>query len=310
MHDLIVIGGGPAGLSAAAYALGKELDAVLIYERLGGKVGWSQSLAAVEAERQLPGNEVVRLLQLRAAKDRGRMIQDRVDLVQRLDIGFRVVTRQHGALDGAVVIVATGASPLRLKVPGAQRLVDHGLGYSIRTYAHLVHGKRVAVVGTTPRALRGVAELARGARHVFVIAPSQESIQTRTVHALRRRPNVEFLVGYGVAEVLGDDRLTGLRLEHNDRTIELAVEHAFVDLGLVPNSNLVHDLVKHDSRGFIEIDRFNATSVPGIFAAGDVTNAPVEQVLVAVGDGARAAMSAYDYLLAWGLASTLGHARS
>ncbi len=310
MHDLIIIGGGPAGLSAAAYALGKELDAALIYERLGGKVGWSQSLAAVEAERQLPGNEVVRLLQLRTAGERGRMIQDRVDLVQPLEIGFRVVTRQHGTIDGAVVIVATGASPLQLKVPGAQRLVDHGLGYSIRTYAHLVHGKRVAVVGTTPRALRGVAELARVAARVFLIAPSAESVQTRTANALRRRPNVEFLVGYDVAAVLGDDRLTALRLEHNGRALELAVEHTFVDLGLVPNSTMVHDLVKRDSRDFIEIDRFNATSMPGIFAAGDVTNAPVEQVLVAVGDGARAAMSAYDYLLAWGLASTLGQERA
>lgn len=298
MVDLIIIGGGPAALSAASYSVGKGLNVALLYEKLGGKVQWTHSLADLDEERRLPGNEVVRLLSLRMAEKNVQLIQDHVESVQAGAEGFEVRTAAYGLLHGTAVIVATGATPLRLDVPGADRLIHHGLGYSIKTFGHLVTGKRIAVIGVTPRTLRGAAELARRAARVYLIAPSLEFMDNPLVQALSNSPNVEVLAGYEVTDAIGVTTLAGLRTKRDGVTRLLDVDHAFVDLGLVPNSRCIQQLVQTNDRGFVVVDHHNATSMPGLFAAGDITTAPGEQVLVAVGDGARAAMSAYDYLLA------------
>jgi alkyl hydroperoxide reductase subunit F len=275
----------------------------LIYEQLGGKVGWRNQQADADQSRQLPGVEVVRLLAERAVGVAGRIVQDRVQQVQRDGDGFCVLTENEGVLRALAVLVATGAAPLRLDVPGASRLIHPGLGYSIRTFSHLVVGKRIAVVGETPRSLRGTAQLARKAAHVYLISPGTTSATRPLAAALQRCPNVEVLDGYVVTEAIGHDSLAGLWVERDGVRRMLDVNHAFVDLGLVANTSFVRDLVPVDERGFIPVDSHNATTVPGLFAAGDVTCTPGEQVLVAVGEGARAAMSAYDYLLAIWLAT-------
>lgn len=298
MYDLIIIGGGPAALSAASYALGNDLRILLVYEKLGGKINWPQSLADLDEERRLPGSELVRLLSRRIVSNESAHIQSCVLSIAPSSAGFEVTTESHGLLVGRALLVATGATSARLTLPGAQRLVHHGLGYSIRTYSHLVRGRRVAVIGVTPRTLRGAALLARTAAQVYLIAADAESAVVPLAAALSQQPNVDLLTGSSVTEVLGDDRLVGLRLQRAGTTTLLDVDHAFADLGLRPNSDLVRALVACDRGGFVIVDQANATSLPGLFAAGDVTTAPGEHILIAVGDGARAAMSAYDYLLA------------
>jgi thioredoxin reductase len=210
---------------------------------------------------------------------------------------FRVATEHHGVKTSAAVIVATGASPIALEVPGARRLLGWGLGYSVTTHAHLLAGKRVAVIGATVRALRGVAELARAAEQVYHVVPQAASLHTPLAYALRRRQNVETLAGYEVVEVVGKSNLEQLVVARDGQTRRMSVDAAFVDLGLVPNSGIVRQLAQTDQDGFIGVDDRNATTTPGLFAAGDVTTAFGEQIMIAIGDGARAALSAYDYLL-------------
>lgn len=296
MHNLLIIGGGPAALSAASYALGKQLGVALVYEDLGGKVGWLQSLADVDEERRLPGNEVVRLLTARTVHANSTVIKDRAVAVSRHADHFVVTTANAATLQAESVIIATGATPVRLRVPGAERLVRHGLGYSIRTFGHLVAGKRVAVIGATARALRGAAELTRLARHVTLVAPG-DSDDGSLIAALRQRPNVSVYAGYDVSEIVGAVAVAGMRIARGAETHLLDVDHVFVDLGLVPDSELVRGLVETDAQGFIVVDQHKATATLGLFAAGDVTADPGEQVLIAVGAGAQAALSAYDYLL-------------
>lgn len=329
-YDLLIIGGGPAALSAAFYARTKQLNSVMLYEELGGKLGWRQrctgpyeelsegglgrrqlgdaltrDLLDLE-EEYLPGNEVVRLLMSRTVMQAGQVIHDRALKVAVRDDGFQIETQKYGVLQSTVVLVATGAAPLRLNVPGAHCLAGQQLGYSIRTYAHLVAGKRVAVIGATPRALRGAAELARTATKVYLIAPEAEPgappggypAKAPLIGALRRWPNIEVLAGYEVQEVIGAAGIEALIVAQAGQTRRINVDRGFVDLGVVPQSDLVQGLVATDPEGFIVVDDGNATTMPGLFAAGDVTTVFCEQVLVAVGDGARAAMHAYDYLLA------------
>jgi alkyl hydroperoxide reductase subunit F len=315
MYDLVILGGGAAALSAATYTASKELNFAMLYDEFGGKVGWhpagpdvdqysADAARWAQVDRpDLPGDPVIRHLvdQLRPAPH--RLVHDRTLLVERGTNGLRIDTRAHGVLEATSVIVATGASPVPLRVPGAHRLLMHGLSYSIHAYAHHVAGKHVAVIGSTLRALRGTAELARSAERVYVIARHGGYLATPIGVALRQLPKLEMVQDGEVTEVIGRDHVEELVVQHGGHRRRLHVDHAFVDLGLVPNSQAVLGLRVTDAHGFINVDRQNKTSVPGLFAAGDVTTAPCEQVLVAIGEGARAAISAYDYVLAQSLAA-------
>jgi thioredoxin reductase len=298
MHDLIIIGGGAAALSAAVYALGKQLDVVVIYENLGGKAGTRQHLRGQVGEEYLAGADAARALQRQVEAQPERTLRDRVIEVAKTNGAFKVTTEHHGTLESIAVIVATGAAPIPLDVPGAHEMVGQGLGYSASTHAHLLAGKNVAVIGTSVRALRGAAELARTAAHVYVIAPDTATLEAPLASSLRERPNVEVLEGYRVKAIHGPFNVESIVVEHGDQHRWLRVDAAFVDLGLTANSGSVRQIAQTDGEGFIVIDQRNATTTPGLFAAGDVTTAFGEQILIAIGDGARAGLSAYDYLLA------------
>jgi thioredoxin reductase len=298
MHDLIIIGGGAAGLSAAMYALGKQLDFLVIYEDIGGKAGTRQYLYGQVEEEYLAGAEAVLLFERHITTQAGRTLRDRATEVTKKNGVFQVATQRHGVQTSAAVIVATGATPTRLEAPGARELLGQGLGYSITTHAHLLAGKTAAVIGTTVRALRGAVELAQTAAQVYLVAPDATGMSIPLAEALRRRSNVEALVGYQVQNIVGGTNVEVLVVTREDETRRLRVDAAFVDLGLVPNSAMVRHIAHTDQDGFIWVDDRNATAQPGLFAAGDVTTAFGEQVLIAIGEGARAALSAYDYLLA------------
>jgi thioredoxin reductase len=158
-------------------------------------------------------------------------------------------------------------------------------------------GKTAAVVGATFRALRGALELARIARHVYVIAPRPNSLVTPLAQTLRNYPNVSFIVGAAVREVQGQSSVEQIVLDQEGERTVLSVDAVFADLGLLPNSAMVENLLKTAPGGFIWVDERNTTTVPGLFAAGDVTTVFVEQVQLAIGEGARAAISAYEYIL-------------
>ncbi len=304
MYDMIVIGGGPAALSAAFYAQGKGVNVAMLFEELGGKVGWLQSLVGPQQEPYLPGNELVPALAKQISSKPERVINDRALKVTKRGGFFAIETAAHGTVEATVVVVATGATPRTLEVSGAARLLERGLDYSPTTFAHLVAGKRVGVIGGTMRALSGAAELARNAQLVYLIVPTTTILETALGDALRARPNVQILEDYEVTAVLGDDTVKEMIVAKGAETRSLRVDRAFVCLGLDPCSAPVRDVVDLDPKGFIVVDEYNESSMPGIFAAGDVTTMFGEQVLIAIGDGARAGMNAYHHLLGRWLATS------
>ena len=157
----------------------------------------------------------------------------------------------------------------------------------------------MAVVGSTARALRGVAELLHSAARVVLIAPFPGALNSALGQRLRADPRVDLLEGYTVTEVESSaGAVHAIQVARSGHMQRLPVQAVFVDLGLVPNSQMVRQLVQLDEHGFIVIDDQQQTSLPGLFAAGDVTSAICEQILIAIGAGARAAQSAYEYILA------------
>jgi thioredoxin reductase len=295
---MIILGGGAAGLGAAAYALNKHLNVVLITETLGGKAGTQQQLHNQAGTEELLGADTIQLLARRVAARAGAVMHDRViDITKHNDV-FQVETQQHGRLQAQVMLVATGAAPIALDVPGARKLVNYGVGYSITTQTQLLEAKTVAVIGTTSRALRGAIELATLGTHVCLIIPDAAGLATPLVRRLQHMPQVTFFERYQVAAIAGATNVEHLVIKRDDEEARLRVDAVFADCGLLPNSGVVRQLIPVDPDGFIWVDEHNMTVLPGLFAAGDVTTALAENILVAVGDGTRAAISAYMYLLA------------
>lgn len=297
MHDLIVIGGGAAGLAAAAYALEKQLDLLVIAEQIGGKAGGRYQSAHGTPPTASMGEAVVELLAAQLAGHDEMVLHDATVKVTKTDGVFHVETAQHGVQQATTVVVATGVTPLPLDVPGGTKLVGYGLGYSVATYAQRLHGKVVAAIGPTHRALRGVHELSRIAAKVYWIGPDMTTLMSPLGTAIQYRDNVEALEGYQVTEIVGAEHVEAVVVARAGASRRLEVDAAFVDMGLKPNSSALQELVGLDMDGFIRIVETGATTLPGLYAAGDVTTAFGEQLLVAIGQGARAAVSAYEYLL-------------
>ncbi len=195
------------------------------------------------------------------------------------------------------VIVATGAIGTLMDVPGEKEFMMRGLCYSAVSYAPLFIDREVCVIGDTKLALRSVAELAHIAKRVTLVAPSHGELDSALGQKILNDPKVEVLEGYRVEEVLGDSHARKLVVSQNGGRRELEAEAFFVELALKPRSEAVADLVPLDDMGRIKVDAVNQTGVDGVFAAGDVTDVFAEQVLIAVGEGAKAALTAYEYLL-------------
>ena len=297
MYDLIILGGGPAGLTATIYALRKRLNVLLITKDLGGKTNYRLQLPDVEHHLVIKGEEIVnRFVNEIEYLDFAR-VMDRVEKIERTADGFSVFTRSGFDYTGRTLIVATGANARGLDIPGEKEYMMRGLCYSAVSYAPLFVERNTAVIGDAGLALRAAAELAQIASSVTLVAPTHGDLDSPLGRRLRASPNVLIMEGCTLKEIKGDEFARELVVQKNGERHTIRADAFFVELALTPNSGLVKHLVELDEAGCIKIDQRNRTSAPGIFAAGDVTDAYAEQVLIAIGEGAKAALSAYEYLL-------------
>ncbi len=297
MYDLIILGGGPAGLTATVYAIRKRLETLLITKDLGGKTNWHLELPDVDLHHVITGEEVVSRFRSQIDYLDFARVMDGAESVNAIEGGYTIKTKSGRTFETKAVIVATGARARRLGVPGERDFLMRGLCYSAVSYAPLFIDRQAAVVGDGDLALRGAAELAQIARHVYLVAPEKGQLESRLGQKLLQQPNVTLLQGYRVQEIKGDRYARSLIVQDGNESRELVVDAIFIELDLIPNSEIVAHLVELDSKGRIIVDSRNATNRPGLFAAGDVSSVHAEQVLIAVGEGAKAALSAYEYLL-------------
>ncbi len=298
-YDLIIIGGGPAGLTAAAYAIRKRIETMLISEDLGGKTNYKFSLPGVDAHFLIDGEELVGKFksQLEYLEFARRL--DKVTKIERTDKGFIVSTRSGMTFNGKSAIIAIGVMPKRLDVPGEKEFLGHGVSYSAVSHAPLFIDMDVAVVGDGTSALRAVDELAQIARKVHVIGVPNKYFDSELGKRLKNSGKVEFFSDYEVEEIRGKAAVEEILIRSKANKTEKAipVKGVFVELGYIPDKELFSHLVKTTAEGRIMISENNQTNIPGLFAAGDITDVNAQQVVIAIGEGANAALSAYNYLL-------------
>ena len=298
MVDLIVIGGGPAGLTAAVYAIRKRLNCLLISPDLGGKANVRMQIEGVDTFNVINGGELVRRFRNEIEYLDFARLLEKVVRLEKVDDVFVVTTESGKRLEARAVILATGADALRLKASGADRYFLRGVSYSTVSYAPLFIDKSVALVGSGFMAIRGAAELAQIAGQVTLVAPTHGDLDTPLGRRVLASPNVTLLENWEVAAVEGDEyarRLVVRSPGGEERVLE--VDGIFVELGLLPHSELVSGLATVDEQGHVVVNCGAETSVPGLYAAGDVTQLPAEQVVIAIGEGAKAALAAYEYLM-------------
>lgn len=292
MYDLIIIGGGPAGLTAAVYALNKRLETLVISQDLGGQTAYGFSAKGYEGHEVIRGGEVVEKFKRQLEYLNFAHQIDRVTKVVAEGAGYAVLTQSNKRFEAKAIIVATGAQPKRLDVPGEKKLIGKGLSYSAISHAQLFIEREPAVVGSNLRALQAAAELATIAKQVHLILPEQGESDSAFGKKVRANPKVKVYEG-ALKEIRGDQFVESIVV--GNQTIK--VDGLFIEAGVNPGSKIVADLGITDANGRIVVNSKCATSKPGIFAAGDVTDVFIEQVLVAIGEGAKAALSAYEYLL-------------
>src|SRR5690606_25420203 len=261
MHDLIVVGGGPAGLTATIYAIQKRLDVLLVTRDLGGKTNFHLQLPFVERHMVLNGDEMInRFVREIEYLDWARRFAN-AERIEPVPGGYRVVLSDGDALETRALIIATGAKGQLLNVPGEREYIMRGLCYSAISYAQLFIDRTAAVIGCGDLALRATAELAQVATRVTLICEDGSVLDSPLGHKIRSMPRVETLLGYAVREIKGGDRYArAVVVSGADTDREIAADGIFVEKDLIPRSQLVEGLVELDQKKRIVVDERNRTS--------------------------------------------------
>lgn len=304
VYDMLIVGGGPAGYTAALYAVRAGLDA-LVLERLsaGGQMAQTEQIDNYPGfEEGVDGFSLAEKMQKQAERFGAKSSYAEVS---RLDLAAnpKVVETSEGTFYGKTVVLATGASPRELGVAGEAELVGRGVAYCAACDGMFYKGKTVAVVGGGNTAAADALLLSRIAEKVILIHRRDTLRATKIYHQpLLDRENVEFRWNSTVAEFLHGDRLTGLRLKNVLTGEESTVEcgGVFISVGRKPATDLVKDQLKLDGGGYIVADETTKTAIPGVYAVGDVRTKPLRQVVTAVADGAVAVHMAEEYLAGGG----------
>ena len=328
LYDVIIIGGGPAGVGAGVYTARKQMKTLLIAESFGGQSIVSDDIQNWIGEPHITGLDLAKKLEAHV-----RTYPDMVDIKNEKVMGvksiacipanstpeesplgppsgvsasrmcdFDVTTNKGNVYKGKSVIVASGARRRRLGIPGEDKFEGKGVAYCSTCDAPLFRDKKVVVVGGGNAGLEAVQDLFTYASQIYLLEHGNAIRgDAKTFEEIKKNPKLgEVILNAQVLEVLGDTLVTGLRYKDNGNGEEkvLEVGGIFVEIGSVPNSEIVKDLVQINDHGEIMVNAKHATtSHPGIFAAGDVTDDPYKQNNISAGDGVRAALAAYNYLL-------------
>lgn len=300
-YDLIIIGGASAGLTAGIYAARKKLNAAIITKEIGGQTLLTENIENYPGFESISGHELIQKMKLQVLKF-GLLIMDgkEIESLSKKDNLFLVRTKNGEEMTARSLIIATGKNPRRLDIPGEREFENKGVVYCSTCDAPLFGGKNVVVAGGGNSGLNSAFDLLKYANKITIMESGDrlmgdELLQER----LKSSGKVSFMTKVEIKKIKGGNFMEKIiYLDKNDnQEKEMAVQGVFVNIGWLPSSSLAKGFLETNKYGEIIVDpRTNETSVNGVFAAGDVTDVKYKQCAVAVGEGAKAALSAYEYL--------------
>jgi len=297
MYDLIIIGAGPAGITASVYAARKKIEFLVISKDVGGQAAWSGDIENYTGYQFITGPEL-------AAKFEEHMHKYNIPL--KADEAVRdisnagqviIVTTDKASYETRSLIIASGKRTKELNVPGEKEFKNRGLTYCATCDGPLFANKDVAVIGGGNSALDAVLQLRRIAKRVTLVnitgSLGGDAVMREQVESDNK---VMVLNSTQVTGIIGDKFVSGIKVLRQDKEETLAVQGVFVEIGLLPNSEFAKAIARNQLQEII-INCRNETNIPGIFAAGDVTDVPEKQIIIAAGEGSKACLSAFRYLV-------------
>ena len=303
MYDVIIIGGGPGGIAAGVYAARKQLKTLFLTESFQSQSTVSASIENWIGTVSISGWEFGQSLEKHLRAQEGIEIitgMKASKVTKRAEGGYTVATEKGDAYETKTVIIASGGRHRHLGVPGEEKLNGKGVVYCSTCDAPFFRDKKVVVVGGGNAGLEAVEDLLPYASEILLVVRSGELKGDQvTQDTILASPKVTVMYKQLTQEVLGEMKVEGVRLKHADTGEEqtIALDGVFVEIGMIPNTEFVKDLLALNDRGEITIDgRTTATSQPGIFATGDATDMPFKQNNISAGYGVVAALSAYDFI--------------
>ncbi len=297
MYDLVIIGDGPAGLSAGIYAVRYGLDTLILEKDvISGQIALTDIVENYPGFSSIAGMELMDKFK-EHAQEAGVTTEDGEVLNIKSDGNKKIISTDEGEIEAKAVIIATGANPQHLGVPGEEEFAGRGVSYCATCDGPFFRGKNVAVIGGGDSAITDALILSNLASKVYVVHRRDELRATKVLKDRAfSRNNIEFICDTILDEVLGDGSVEKVILKNvkSGDTVEMAMDGVFIYVGVVPNTGFVD--VDKNSAGFIITSDRMETSVEGIYAAGDCRVTPLRQVVTAVSDGAIAAASAHEFV--------------
>lgn len=299
MYDVIIVGAGPAGLTAALYTGRKNLKTLILTVDVGGQCNLTSQIDNYPGVESMPGFELTQKMEEQVKKTGVEIVNAKVEKIEKNKDHF-IVKNKNKEFQAKTIILAIGRVPRTLDIPGEDTYLGKGVHTCTTCDAPLYNGKTVAIIGGGNSAFDGALELSRiGAEKVYLIHRRTEfRADDTTVEKARQDQKIEIVTPFSPVEIKGEKFVQSIVLKNNEteEEKEVKIDGVFIEIGSIVDTNAVKDLVEINKFNEIVVDKHCRTNLEGVFAAGDATNIKYKQCIIAAGEGAKAALEAYNYL--------------
>jgi alkyl hydroperoxide reductase subunit F len=297
-YDVVIVGAGPAGLTAGVYCARKMLNTIIISENIGGQALESWAIENYMGYRMIAGEDLMKKFEEQVRTLNIRLELDKVTAIAKEDGLFTLSTISGKTLQAKAVILTQGNRPRKLGVSNEEQYLGRGLSICSTCDGPLYKGKRIAVVGGGNSALQTAVEMSDIAQSVSLIVRSTIRADPVYLEKLKEKKNITVHTGTHVSALHGEKFLSAITIkDEQGKEQEINLDGVFIEIGWLPNTDMVENLVQLNEKKEIIVDINTHTSIPGIYAAGDVTSVKSKQIVIASGDGAKAALEAFEYIL-------------
>ncbi len=299
VYDLIIIGAGPAGMTAGVFAARKGLKTLILSKDIGGQVNWTTDIENYMGFQEIDGQALMEKFEQQIKEL--HLEEKTVDIkaLSKEDRFFKVYATDEAEFASKAVVISSGKRPKTLNVPGEIEFRNKGVSYCSTCDAPLFRSLPVRVVGVGNSAVKSILELSNYTKTLYLIYVDQLTADAVLVERLNRLTGVKQYSGHTVVEIKGAKSVEKVVLEeaNTKKRFDLPVQGVFIEIGLETNIDFLDRSVELNDAGEIKVDCLCRTNIPGLYAAGDVTTVPEKQIIVAAGEGAKAALKAWEYII-------------